>query len=47
MNEQPPMREGVWRVGGEHAVKQFLSIRLTSSKEEVTVFVGNQLVSSS
>ena len=32
--------------GGEHVVKQFMSIRVKSSKEEVTVHAKNDLVSS-
>lgn len=47
-NEHPAGSVGVWQgrvEGGEHAVNQFLPIRLTSSKEQVTVFVRNQLVS--
>lgn len=37
-------REGVGDVG-EHAVKQFMNIRVKSSKEEVTVHAKNDLVS--
>ena len=31
--------------GGEHAVKQFINIKVKSSKEEVTVHAKNELVS--
>lgn len=37
-------REGVGGAG-EHAVKQFINIKVKSSKEEVTVHAKNDLVS--
>ena len=37
--EEPP--EG----GGEHSVKQFMNIKVKSSKEEVKVHAKNELVS--